>query len=463
MKKLTYLILTAITLGIFILGTWINPVIFTNLKWILIVVAILLAAWLFRIYTPKQKVYRIHKIILILSIIITLANGWVYRSFQEILNPIQLETTQLSVYVLNENSELAFDKDLSLGISLEIEINMLENFKLHVENEYEFAVISKLEAFDQDLMDELYAGEVNGILLDVANLAFLEEEELSDFLSKTTIIYSFEKSTEVEPREQVIDDFKSNAIVIYISGIDHLGDLGWRSRSDVNQLAIVNPDTRKITLVSIPRDTHIPTTCLNNIKDKLAHAAVRGIECSMSSIENYLKVPIDYYIRLNFSSFISIFDIIGPVDVYSHYNFSVNEFMYVKGMNTMTTDMALAFARARKEVPGGDVTRGLHQQEIIKAVFRKMTSPSQFGKIQSVINSTRRYVQTDISSSSVTQLLDLHLSSSQRWEFDSLILTGQSALIPTPQDSDRLYYVIQHTERQLLDYRNIIKDLRKIE
>ena len=157
------------------------------------------------------------------------------------------------------------------------------------------------------------------------------------------------------------------------------------------------------------------------------------------------------------------FDIIGPVDVYSHYNFSAYGFTYVKGMNKMTTDMALTFARARYEVPGGDITRSLHQQEIIKGVFKKMTSPSQFGKIQSVINSTRRFVQTNLESSSITQLLDIHLSSSESWEIDSLVLSGQDALIPTPQDPDRLYYVIQHTDEQILEFRKAIRDLRKIE
>ena len=463
MKKLTYLLITTILLGLFILGIWINPIIFTNLKWILVFFSLLVGAWLYVIYSRKKRVYRIHLVVIVLALIGTLLNGWIYRSFEQVLNPIQLETTQLSVYVLNENSDLEFNQDLLLGVSLEIELNMVENFRLHVENELSFITQPELEAIDKTLIDALYAQEVSGILLDVANLAFLDEEALNDFLSKTTVIYSFEKSTEVVPREEIVEEFETNAIVIYISGIDHLGDLGWRSRSDVNQLAIVNPDTRKITLVSIPRDTYIPTTCLNNIKDKLSHAAVRGIECSMSTIENYLQVPIDYYVRLNFSSFISIFDIIGPVDVYSHYNFSAYGFTYVKGMNKMTTDMALTFARARYEVPGGDITRSLHQQEIIKGVFKKMTSPSQFGKIQSVINSTRRFVQTNLESSSITQLLDIHLSSSESWEIDSLVLSGQDALIPTPQDPDRLYYVIQHTDEQILEFRKAIRDLRKIE
>jgi LCP family protein required for cell wall assembly len=462
MKKLTYLTITAVILGVFILSVWINPIIFTMLKWILIVVSFLVAAWLFKIFSRRERVYRIHIVVLVLSLIATILNGWVYRSFEEILNPIQVETTQLSVYVLKENSELEFTKDVTLGVSLDIQTDMMENFRIHVENELGFIVKPELEDYDQNLMEALDNKDVQAILLDDANLAFLEEEDLSNFLNRTAVIYTFKKETVVVPREPIVDDFESNAIVIYISGIDHLGALGWRSRSDVNQLAIVNPDTRTISLVSIPRDTHVPTTCLNNVKDKLAHAAVRGIECSISTIENYLDIPIDYYVRLNFSSFISIFDIIGPVDVYSHYNFKANGFTYVKGDNSMNTEMALSFARARKELPGGDFTRGLHQQEIIKGVFKKMTSPSQFSKIQSVINTTRRFVQTDINSAKITQLLDIHLSSSTSWTLDSHVLSGDPAWAPMPQDPTRQYNVIAHSAEQLESYIQLMKDLRKI-
>jgi polyisoprenyl-teichoic acid--peptidoglycan teichoic acid transferase len=462
MKKLTYHIINLIIVLLFSLTTWFNPLIFTNLKYVLIVAGIFISMGLFIRFVKFKRILNVHKVLLVFALLISSLNIWITRSVDDILNPIDLETTQLSVYVLKENASLTMNESLVLGVSLDIDPTIYESFTLHIENEFDFIIRPSQEAFDQDLIDALYDKSLQGILLDVANLAFLEDEELDEFLDKTVIIYTFEKSTVVTPREPIVDDFESNAIVIYISGIDHLGELGWRSRSDVNQLAIVNPDTRTISLVSIPRDTYIPTTCLNNKNDKLAHAAVRGIECSISTIENYLNVPIDYYVRLNFSSFISIFDIIGPVEVYSHYTFNANGFSYVKGLNTMNTAMALSFARARKQVPGGDQTRGLHQQEIIKGVFKKVTSPSQFGNIQTLINSTRRFVNTNLSSSSITELLDLHVSSTRAWQMDSYVLRGENASRPMPNDPNRFYSVVLHDEAQLLEYIELIKDLRRI-
>lgn len=462
MKKITYFISTLIILSIYGLTVWFNPIIFTNLKYALLVLGVLISMWLLKIFSRRSKVYRVHIFMLVVALIISAANIYIYVNVNNILNPIQLEKTQISVFVLKENENLEFNKDLELGVSLEIEPTLYENLVTFVESEQGFIIRPAIEANDQSLIQSLYSEDIKAIMIDVANLGFLEVEEAQDFLERTHVIYTFEKDTTVVPRDPTIDDIESNAIVFYISGIDHLGDLNWRARSDVNQVVIVNPDSRKISLVSLPRDTYVPTTCLNNVSDKLSHAGVRGIQCSIGTIEQYLQIPIDHYVRLNFSSFISIFDIIGPIEIYSHYTFSSHGFDYKKGMNVMDSEKALMFARVRKELPGGDQTRGLHQQEIIKGVFKKLTSPSQIGNIQKVINSTRKYVQTDIIPSMITELLDLHFSSTQGWEIESFVLEGQGGWAPWPNEPEREYSVIFHTEEQLEEYRQLMDDLRRI-
>lgn len=465
MKKITYQIITLLVLVIYSVTVWLNPLVFTNLKYILISIGLLVSLYLYHIFArrKKKRIYLIHKVMMVFALLITAANIYVYANINNVLNPIQLETTQIAVYVLKENASFEFNNQLELGVSNEIEPTLYENLRLHIENELEFILAPKLSDSDQTLIEKLYQQEIQAIMLDVANLGFLDEETVSNFLNNTTVIYTFEKDTEVEQREPVVEDFKSNAIVFYISGIDHEGSLGWRARSDVNQIVIVNPDTQKISLVSLPRDTYVPTTCLNNMSDKLSHAAVRGIQCSIGTIEQYLDIPINHYVRLNFTSFISIFNIIGTVEVYSHYTFSSDGYTFKKGMNSMDSQKALVFARARYELPGGDQTRGLHQQEIIKGVFKKLTSPSQIGNIQKVINSTRRFVQTDVVPSTITELLDLLIANASGWEIDSYILEGTSAWKPWPNDATREYSVIVHSEEQLNQYKDLLDDLRRQE
>ena len=465
MKKITYQIITLLVLVIYSVTVWLNPLVFTNLKYILISIGLLVSLYLYHIFArrKKKRIYLIHKVMMVFALLITAVNIYVYANINNVLNPIQLETTQISVYVLKENASFEFNNQLELGVSNEIEPTLYENLRLHIENELEFILAPKLSDGDQTLIEKLYQQEIQAIMLDVANLGFLDEETVSNFLNNTVVIYTFEKETEVEQREPVVEDFKSNAIVFYISGIDHEGSLGWRARSDVNQIVIVNPDTQKISLVSLPRDTYVPTTCLNNMSDKLSHAAVRGIQCSSGTIEQYLDIPINHYVRLNFTSFISIFEIIGPTEIYSHYTFSSAGYTFKKGMNSMDSQKALVFARARYELPGGDQTRGLHQQEIIKGVFKKLTSPSQIGNIQKVINSSRRFVQTDVVPATITELLDLLIANASDWELDSYVLEGTSAWKPWPNDATRKYSVIVHSEEQLNQYKDLLDDLRRQE
>ena len=53
----------------------------------------------------------------------------------------------------------------------------------------------------------------------------------------------------------------------------------------------------------------------NNQKDKLTHAGIYGVDASIHTLENLYDIKIDYYARLNFTSFTKIIDIIGGVDV----------------------------------------------------------------------------------------------------------------------------------------------------
>lgn len=462
MKKNTYLLLNLIILTIYGLSVWFNPIIFTNLKFGLVVLGVLVSMWLLRIFSRKRRIYAIHIITLVIALLISAANIYVFANVHNILNPIQIETTQISVFVLNENEDLKFNQDLEIGVSLQIEPTIYEKLLDFVEAEEGFRLQPITEDYDQSLMQALYLNEIQAIMIDVANLGFLEVSEAQEFLDRTRIIFTFEKDSVVVPRDRNFDDIESNAMVFYISGIDQVGNLNMRSRSDVNQLVIVNPNTRKISLVSLPRDTFVPTTCLNNVRDKLSHAGVRGIQCSISTIEQYLQIPINHYVRLNFTSFISIFDIIGPIEIYSHHTFSSHGFNFIQGKNMMDSEKALMFARARYEVPGGDFTRGLHQQEIIKGVFNKLTSPSQILNIQRVINSTRKFVQTDVAPEMITQLLDIHFSSTQAWEIKSYVLEGQNSWAPWPNDPQRQFSVVIHTKEQLEAYRQLMDDLRRI-
>ena len=126
-------------------------------------------------------------------------------------------------------------------------------------------------------------------------------EDIYDRIRETEL-----RKVEVEIEQDKEDDTqiaKLVPFVMYISGIDTRGSISNRSRSDVNILAAVNPNTRKIVLVSTPRDYYVPLSISNGVRDKLTHAGIYGVNVSMDTLGMLYGIDINYYFRVNFSGF----------------------------------------------------------------------------------------------------------------------------------------------------------------
>ena len=93
--------------------------------------------------------------------------------------------------------------------------------------------------------------------------------------------------------------------VIYLSGVDTRGELTEKARSDVNILAVVNPQTKQVALINTPRDYYVDLAGTNS-KDKLTHAGLYGVETSMATLGNLYGVSVDHYNSINFAGFINI-------------------------------------------------------------------------------------------------------------------------------------------------------------
>ena len=101
------------------------------------------------------------------------------------------------------------------------------------------------------------------------------------------------------------DSIIKEPFAVYISGIDVYGDVSETSRSDVNIIAVVNPQTHQILLVTTPRDYYVPIPGVSGgQRDKLTHAGIYGIDASMKTLGELYETDINYYARLNFTSMI---------------------------------------------------------------------------------------------------------------------------------------------------------------
>ena len=227
------------------------------------------------------------------------------------------------------------------------------------------------------LVNAVLNGENKAIVISFDLLDTLTETELyGDLLEKFREIAV--KHIEIDiPDEPIInvENKPSGVFQMYISGIDRFGSVNSRSRSDVNIIATVNTNTREILLVTTPRDYYVPLPISNGIPDKLTHAGIYGIDCSMGTLEMLYDIDIDYFFRVNFTGFSKIIDAIGGVDVYSNKTYSLSgKYFFKEGYNHVDGETALVFARTRRLY--GDSYRANNQMEVIKAVISKLSTSS---------------------------------------------------------------------------------------
>ena len=253
-------------------------------------------------------------------------------------------------------------------------------------------------------------------------------EEIDGFAKNTNVIYGTSvevKSDDSSKKVNVTEDSYN----IYISGIDVYGDIDQVSRSDVNMIVTVNPKTRTILLTSIPRDTYLPLHTYGAM-DKLTHSGIYGIDETVSTVEDWLGVEMNYYVRINFSMLVKMVDAIGGIDVNSQYAFksAVSDYRYSKGVNHLDGKAALYFARERKSFKDEDEQRIRNQQLVLKAMVDKISgSTALLTGYTDILDAVKGKMQTDLSDRDIAALVKMQLADPDKWDIKTIVLTGEDS------------------------------------
>lgn len=293
-----------------------------------------------------------------------------------------------------------------------------------------------------DLTKALFAKSINAIIINSAYIDIIKEmEEYADFDNMVSLIYS----AEIKSTMNMVDEGSKNyeSFVVYISGIDKFGAVSILSRSDVNILMAVNTKTKTIQMISTPRDFYVELPNSNGMKDKLTHAGMYGLNNSIGAMENLYGINIDYYVKMNFSGFEAIIDSLDGIDVYSEYEFTVEPIKhYVVGMNHLNGIEALAFARERYALQGGDRQRGVNQMAVIKATINKMTSPTIIYRYDKVLENISQTVQTNFTSEELYGLVKMQIKDMAEWDIRSYSVNGKGTYAETFTVKGREVYVM---------------------
>lgn len=305
----------------------------------------------------------------------------------------------------------------------------------------------------------LLVGDTKAIIL---NSVFenIIESEYPDYASKIKKIYTKELTKKVETPK----DVKGDSFNVYISGIDTYGPISSVSRSDVNIIMTVNRETKKILLTTTPRDSYVPIADGgNNQKDKLTHAGIYGVDASIHTLENLYGIDLNYYARLNFTSFLKLIDLLGGVDVYNDQEFDAhtnNGKHYSVGTLHLDSKDALGFVRERYSLADGDRDRGRNQQKVIVAILQKLTSTEALKNYDGIIKGLQDSIQTNMPLETMMNLVNTQLESGGTYKINSQDLKGTGRMdLPSYAMPESNLYMMEISDSSLESVKAAINDV----
>ncbi|WP_279230739.1 MULTISPECIES: LCP family protein [Clostridia] len=290
----------------------------------------------------------------------------------------------------------------------------------------------------QELANALLEGRVDAAIYNQA-LDGLITDSIEDYSDKVRVLYHYGIETELEQETADVGE----PFNVYISGIDVDGPIATNSRSDVNIIMTVNPNTKKILLTTTPRDYYVQIPDISGEqRDKLTHAGIYGVDASMRTLEQLYGIDISYYARVNFSSLVKIVDTLGGVDVDSDFEFTAGGYQFKKGMNHLDGKQALAFSRERYSFEDGDNQRGKDQQKVLTAILNKAMSPAILSNASALIADVSDSVQTNMTQEEMAKFIKMQLNDGASWTIESQAASGNGDTQACYSSGDQPLYVM---------------------
>ncbi|HET6784703.1 MAG TPA: LCP family protein [Erysipelotrichaceae bacterium] len=288
--------------------------------------------------------------------------------------------------------------------------NVLEGNSLAIE-ELENANIDvtfvKYDTYNNMLL-ALFSNEI-----DVAPLPqeyysmFITNDGYEEYLDKTEVIHEFSKKVKIESQDTVRKDLSQEPFSVLLMGNDG-------GRTDALIYATFNPKTMVVTLTSIARDSYVPIACYNEqAKDKINHSRQISRQCTLDTVSNLLDEKVDYFVEVNFEAVVDVVDTLDKIWIDSPVEFvgqdaSSDRGHYTvwigKGGQYMSGEQVLAFARERKNMPGGDLQRQLNQQQVIRSLMNKLLETRDINLFISAVEAAGNNVKTNLPISQLTGL-----------------------------------------------------------
>ena len=328
--------------------------------------------------------------------------------------------------------------------------------------------MEQLESYSMENMayentDEMLAAlndhEADAVLISDQDQTFEIQKEDSTYSDDYKVIHTIEMTTTTE--SDVVESDLTEPFVVYVSGMDDMGEPTYNGLSDVNMLLMVDPKNYHVEMISINRDTYVPNSKYDDYPDKLTNLGWDGVEAGAAALEKIFGIEIDYTAKVTFESLIEIVDTLGGIDVDVQLDFceqdenrsfaSSDLICLNKGYQHLNGSQALAYARHR-HTAGWDVKgREQAQRDIIAAVVNKLLSVEGALKAGDVLNVASNYVSTNLPMSSVKSFVMNAISDGHEWTFgSSTINSNYEYLFPCASYTSQDLYAVLLEEEDIM-------------
>ena len=386
---------------------------------------VVLAISIFLQKTKKSPL--VTTVVLIIFSLVSLVGIFGFKQMIDITNRMNqtaaFSEVEMSIVVPKESDIKDVSQLTSVQAPTKVDKNNIETLMSALKKDKKVDVKVDDVASYQEAYDNLKSGKSKAMVLSGSYASLLESVD-SNFASNLKTIYTYKIKKKNSNSAKQVD---SKVFNIYISGIDTYGSISTVSRSDVNIIMTVNMNTHKILLTTTPRDAYvkIPGGGADQY-DKLTHAGIYGVETSEQTLENLYGIKIDYYARINFTSFLKLIDQLGGVTVHNDQAFTSlhGKFDFPVGDIQMNSEQALGFVRERYSLDGGDNDRGKNQEKVISAIVNKLASLKSVSNFTSIVNNLQDSVQTNMSLDTINALANTQLDSGSKFTVTSQAVTG---------------------------------------
>ena len=375
--------------------------------------------------------------ILLLSILMLLSGcgGSPDNTEKEITDLIgSIEPKRIGIYVLDENVSTDALKDYTLICQTEFTKGQDAAIQ-YLSDVNRWGTLAKEEkpTVYQAVKEFVENHERRALVMDAAYVdALKNNEKAKEFVKDLKLVWEYDDINAY--------DFSlvNNPFQMYIFGSDDRApEINENSHYDVDIILTVNPKTKQVLVLSVPRDAYVKNFANDEKRDKLDYTGIAGMDNAKKAINDYFDLDISLYVLTNFTEFQKMIDAMGGLDFYNPYTFKLDNGIgggvpyygnirtFYEGNQHVNGAEALAYARERYTLYeylgapvgkyNGDMARNMHALILMKAIIKKLVSLETLVNYENLMEQIKNCFHTNISFSQMYALAIMQFTEHPEW------------------------------------------------